>query len=63
MTAADEPTGFVTNSHARWRMRRREVPHEAIAWILDHYDTRRPARPLPRTKPAEILIGEFEGGA
>ena len=53
--------GFVTNSHARRRMIRRKVPQEAISWVLKNYDVRRPAQPLPRTKPAEILIGTYEG--
>ena len=52
---------FVTNSHARWRMLRRGVTLEAIGWVLANYDTRVPARPLPRTKPAEVYTGSFEG--
>ena len=63
----DPPVGpvaapsFATNSHARRRMTKRKVPQEAIEWVLNNHDTRRDARPLPKTKPAEIYIGEYQG--
>ncbi len=42
-------------------MRRRKVPFEAISYVLENYVIRRPAPPRDAARPAEILIGEFEG--
>ena len=39
----------------------RKVPLEAVEWALGHYDDRRDAKPLPKTKPAEIYFGEYNG--
>lgn len=40
-------------------MAERNIPEEAVHWVLAHYHTRRPAP--QRGSAAEIYIGEFEG--
>ena len=46
--------------HAREQMVRRQVPDEAVEFILIHYDTHRPAQPRVHAKPAEIYIGTYQ---
>jgi hypothetical protein len=41
-------------------MAKRRVPVEAVEWILEHYDTRRPAQSRPGAPPADILLGDYE---
>ena len=42
-------------------MQGRIIPEEAIDWVLEHYDTRRPAHPIPGRPPSDILVGEYQG--
>jgi hypothetical protein len=42
-------------------MRRRRIPDAAIEHVLASYHTRRPAPPRDAAKPADILVGDYEG--
>ena len=53
---------FETTDHARKRMAKREVPEEAIAWVLENYDERKPAKSRPGAPPADILLGDYGDG-
>lgn len=48
-------------THARSRMGRRQVPEEAVEWVMEHHHSRFPARPLANARPSEILVGDFQG--
>ena len=48
-------------NHARDQMARRQVPADAVEYVLVHYDTHFPAQPRVNAKPAEIYIGTYEG--
>lgn len=41
--------------------RQRDVPDEAVAHVLEHYHTRRPAPSRPPAGPTDILIGAYDG--
>jgi len=47
--------------HARWRMRERKVPEEAVEHVLEHYHSRRPAPRREDALPSVIFVGEYRG--
>lgn len=52
---------WIPTGHAVRQMRRRAIPNEAISSVLLGYHTRRPAPPNQAAKPADILIGVYDG--
>src|SRR5690606_19282274 len=47
------PDGWNATGHAIEQMARRHIPIEAVSYILERYDTRRPAPPRRAAKPAD----------
>ena len=53
------PDGWNATGHAIQPMARRHIPFEAVSYIVERYDTKRPAPPRRAAKPADILIGTY----
>ena len=60
--SGESPVGRpVIRPYAWKRMAERNIPEEAVPWVLTHYHTRRPAPPRRNAGPTEIFIGEYLG--
>ena len=48
--------------YTRWRMEVRNITEADVEYVLEHYDSRRPAPPYRQAvRPSEIFIGAVRG--
>jgi hypothetical protein len=47
--------------YAKWRMRTRKIPDEAVELILENYHNRRPAPKREGALPTVIYVGDYSG--